>query len=113
MTHLIRTIGNLVIPFSRKQSDTRLRRVVVQITMAASNRDTRATGHHAWARYISLIDVPTQIHCSERRVFKSIDGVVLVGARSQMRMAVDQPRQNRRLRQIDNLRAGRNLYLSD
>jgi len=108
--------------------------------MPARDGDGRAAGHDARPRQVSAVDGVAQVHrqewqrthiahsrepglqvlsrihhpgkgAVEGRVFEVEDIVIPVSSRAQVRVAVDQPRQHHRLREIGHLRARRDQYL--
>ena len=66
VTHLIRTVGNLVVALRREERDAGLGRVVIQVAVAARDRNSRPAGHHARTDDVSLVDVVAQINSHER-----------------------------------------------
>jgi hypothetical protein len=67
VAELVGVVGDLEVTFVREHRDARLGRIVVEVTVSAGDRNTRAAGDYARAWDISFIDVVAQIDCEERR----------------------------------------------
>ena len=141
VTDLVDAVGDLVVAFLGEHRHADLGRVVVQVTVPARDRNPRSAGHDPRARDETLVDRRAQVDRQERpaadvadrgearverdlrvlhrgegalkrRVLEFGDLFIAVGARADVGVGVDQPRQHGRLREIDHGRAFGLLHLA-
>jgi hypothetical protein len=127
---LVNAVGNGEIALRGKHAYARLRRVVVQVTVTTSDGNARAAGNNARAGNKTFIDRIAQVHGKKwlranvthgsktglqslagiehsgksglkRRVLEAVDFLVSIGARAQMRMAIDESGKNGGVRKIN------------
>ena len=137
LAHLLGAVGDREVALVGEHHDAGLRRIVVEVAVAAGDRDAGPGGDDARAGNESCIDAVAEIDREKRqradvanggeagvesllgvdhpgdggiegRVFEVPDGVVAVGAGAQMGVAVDQARKDVGVGEICYLRAWRN-----
>src|SRR5215472_17349584 len=136
VANLVHAIGNLEVSFLGEHADACLRREIVQVAVTAGDGDARTAGNDSGSWNQPFVDRVAQIDGQKRqrayiahrrkagfkglaridysckgalegRVFEVVDLIVTIGARAQVRVAINQPGQHRGVGEIDHRRAGR------
>jgi hypothetical protein len=66
LPHLFRTVGDLKVTLFRKHHDPRLRRVIIEIAVSASDRNARSGSYNTRTRNEACVDAIAQINGKKR-----------------------------------------------